>query len=56
MSAWEDFRINAEEYRELDNERVLVLVRWTGRVRRAAWIWGKCEQVGRVSSTSGEAE
>jgi ketosteroid isomerase-like protein len=25
LSAWEDFRVEAEEYRELDDERVLVL-------------------------------
>jgi ketosteroid isomerase-like protein len=31
LSAWEEFRQKAEEYRELDNERVLVLVRWSGR-------------------------
>jgi ketosteroid isomerase-like protein len=30
MSAWEDFRINPEEFRELDDRRVLVLVRWMG--------------------------
>jgi hypothetical protein len=27
LSAWEDFRVEAEEYRELDGERVLVLTR-----------------------------
>ena len=31
MSAWEDDRITAEEFRELDEERVLVLVRLSGR-------------------------
>jgi ketosteroid isomerase-like protein len=31
MSAWEDYGIRAEEYRELDNERVLVLVQLSGR-------------------------
>ena len=30
-SAWEDFRIEADEYRELDDERVLALVHYTGR-------------------------
>jgi ketosteroid isomerase-like protein len=30
LSAWEDFRADAEEYRELDDERVLVLVDWSG--------------------------
>ena len=31
LSAWEDYRIHAEEYRELDEERVLVLNRYGGR-------------------------
>jgi ketosteroid isomerase-like protein len=31
LGAWEDLRIVVEEYRELDEERVLVLVHLTGR-------------------------
>jgi ketosteroid isomerase-like protein len=31
LGAWEEFRVEAEEYRELDGERVLVLVRMSGR-------------------------
>jgi ketosteroid isomerase-like protein len=31
LSAWEDFRVEAEEYRELDGERVLVHVNRRGR-------------------------
>jgi ketosteroid isomerase-like protein len=31
LDTWEDFRIAAEAYRELDHERVLVLVRFSGR-------------------------
>ena len=31
LSAWEDFRAEAEEYRELDDERVLVLIHHRGR-------------------------
>ena len=31
LNAWEDFRMEAEEYRELDNERVLVLNHNSGR-------------------------
>jgi ketosteroid isomerase-like protein len=31
MSAWEDYGIEADQYRELDDERVLVLVRLSGR-------------------------
>jgi ketosteroid isomerase-like protein len=31
LDAWEDYRVEAEEYRELDDERVLVLIRIGGR-------------------------
>jgi hypothetical protein len=31
FDAWEDVRTGAEEYRELDDERVLVLTRVSGR-------------------------
>jgi ketosteroid isomerase-like protein len=31
LSAWEDYRFVADEYRELDGERVLVFARRTGR-------------------------
>ena len=31
LEAWEELHFDAEEYRELDGERVLVLHRWTGR-------------------------
>jgi ketosteroid isomerase-like protein len=31
MSAWKEFRGEAEEYRELDDERTLVLHRFSGR-------------------------
>ena len=30
-SAWEDFRVEVEEFRELDDERVLVLSRMSAR-------------------------
>jgi ketosteroid isomerase-like protein len=33
LSSWEDWRIAVEEYRELDEERILVLVRNSGRGR-----------------------
>ena len=33
LSAWEHMRVRADEYLVLDDERVLVLVRWTGRGR-----------------------
>ena len=31
LSSWEDFRIEADEYRELDPERVLVFAHYSGR-------------------------
>jgi ketosteroid isomerase-like protein len=31
LSSWEDWRIAVEEYRELDEQRILVLVRNSGR-------------------------
>jgi ketosteroid isomerase-like protein len=31
LSAWEEWRVEADEYRELDDERVLVLHYWRGR-------------------------
>jgi ketosteroid isomerase-like protein len=31
LSAWEEFRSDVDECRELDDERVLVLVHWSGR-------------------------
>jgi ketosteroid isomerase-like protein len=33
LSLWEDYRIEAEEYREIDAESVLVLFRFVGRGR-----------------------
>ena len=31
LSGWEDYRLEVEDLRELDEERVLALDRWTGR-------------------------
>ena len=31
LSAWEDFRVEVDAYREVDNERVLALLRFSGR-------------------------
>jgi ketosteroid isomerase-like protein len=33
LSAWDDLRVEVDEYRELDSERVLVLTRYSGRAR-----------------------
>jgi ketosteroid isomerase-like protein len=35
LSAWEEWRVEAKKYRELDNERVLVLARFSGRGKRS---------------------
>jgi hypothetical protein len=35
LSAWEGFRIKVDEYRELDDERVLVLGHYMGRGKRS---------------------
>jgi ketosteroid isomerase-like protein len=35
IDAWEDFRIEADEYLQLDGERVLVLHHWSGRGKRS---------------------
>jgi ketosteroid isomerase-like protein len=31
LGAWEELRVEANEYRELDDERLLVLAHWSGR-------------------------
>jgi ketosteroid isomerase-like protein len=45
LSAWEDFTQRAEEYRQLDAERVLVLTRVSGRGKRSGLelpeAWGR---------------
>jgi hypothetical protein len=43
LSAWEEFRVEAEEFRELDDERVLVLSRFGGRGKTSGL------EVGQVS-------
>jgi ketosteroid isomerase-like protein len=47
-SAWEDYRAQVEEYRELDDKRVLVLVRATGRGRKSGV---QLEQIGAGGAT-----
>jgi len=42
LGVWEDFCLEAEEYRELDGERVLSCsITSAGAARRAAWSSGK---------------
>src|SRR5436309_10075278 len=46
LSAWEDFRLDAEEYRELDDERVFVLHRWAGRGKTSGMELGQIRAKG----------
>jgi ketosteroid isomerase-like protein len=34
-SAWEEYRVEVDEYRELDDERVLVLLHYSGRGKKS---------------------
>jgi ketosteroid isomerase-like protein len=40
LSVWEEFRIEADEYRELDGDRVLVLAHRTGRGKTSGLSFG----------------
>ena len=46
LGAWEDLRIEVEEYRELDEERVLVLVHLTGRGKTSGLEIGQVQAKG----------
>jgi len=52
LSAWEEARVDAEEYRELDGERVLVLTRAGGRGKTSGLeleqVWAKGLQLFHV--------
>jgi len=48
LSAWEQFHIQAEEYLELDNERVLVRTRYAGRGKTSGL---KLEQMSAKGAT-----
>jgi ketosteroid isomerase-like protein len=48
LSAWEDLNVEADEYRELDDERVLVLSRYSGRGKTSGLELG---QVGAKAAT-----
>ena len=47
LTSWEDFRLIAEEYRELDEDHILVLFRRTGRGRRSGM------EIGELSGSKG---
>jgi ketosteroid isomerase-like protein len=46
LSAWEEFRTEVDEYRELDDERVLVLVSYRGRGKTSGLELGQVRQKG----------
>ena len=46
LGAWDEYRTEADEYRELDDERVLVLLHHTGRGRTSGLEVGKTETKG----------
>jgi ketosteroid isomerase-like protein len=48
LGAWEDLRVEAEEYRELDGERVLVLAHNTGRGKASGLELGQMQTRGAV--------
>jgi ketosteroid isomerase-like protein len=49
LSAWREFHVEADEYRELDQERVLVLARFAGRGKTSGLeigeVWTKAASV-----------
>jgi ketosteroid isomerase-like protein len=48
LSAWEGFRAEADDYRELDDDRVLVLVDYKGRGKKSGL---ELEQMGAKGAT-----
>ena len=46
LSAWEQFRMTADEYRELDDERVLVLDRYSARGKKSGLEVGQMQTKG----------
>jgi ketosteroid isomerase-like protein len=55
IGAWEDAAIEADEYRELDTERVLVLCHYTGRGKTSGLELGRLEPRWLPYSTSAVA-
>ena len=55
LSTWEEYRVEGEEFRELDDERVLVLIRRSAAARRVGWSssrFGRKEQTCFTSATA----
>jgi ketosteroid isomerase-like protein len=46
LSAWDDWRVQVEEYRELDGERVLILIRRSGRGKTSRLELGQLQTKG----------
>lgn len=55
LNAWEDMHFDVDTYRELDDERVLVLVRYSGRGKASGLELGQLAIKRRVCSTSAPA-
>ena len=51
LGAWDDFHQQAVEYRELDDERVLVFFRFSGRGKRSGLDLAQMHPLGGGSST-----
>jgi ketosteroid isomerase-like protein len=46
LSAWEGVKVEVREWRELDEERVLVLSRWSGRGKSSGLELGRTQPAG----------
>jgi hypothetical protein len=50
LSTWENYRVEAEEFRELDDERVLVLIRRSGRGKTSGLELDQLRTKGAIAS------
>jgi hypothetical protein len=41
LGTWEEYRVEVDEYRDLDDERILVLMHHCGRGKQADWTLGR---------------
>jgi len=55
LNAWDESRLEADEYREVDDERVLVVVRLCGRGKTSGLELGRAAEVERACSTCAAA-